>query len=214
MISKKNASIVLLMIASLAVVLVASACGGQETTTVSGAANASGAAGSDFQTYTDPTYGFSFQYPNAWELSDQASVDATGGGSSTSQILAYDPDGAASSDGTYVDLLMVTTYRLNVTITDDDIPALESELQGLVDGLTGQGTNAEVTSPLAQTELNGLKGYTTMFSFDKEGVPCTSKLYFLFKDDVEYMVTVQAADQNWEADQAIFNTMVGSFTVK
>lgn len=212
MISRRNASIVVLLIASLAVILFVSACGGQETTTVSGAAAT--ATSSDFQTYTDPTYGFSFQYPNAWELSDQASVDATGGGSSTSQILAYNPDGAASSDGTYVDLFMVTTYKLNVTITDDDIPALETELQGLVDGLTGQGTNAEVTSPLEQTELNGLNGYTTMFSFDKEGVPCTSKLYFLFKDDVEYMVTVQAADQNWETDQDIFATMVGSFTVK
>lgn len=168
--------------------------------------------GSDAQTYTDAANGYSFQYPGTWKISDQTSIDAIGGNTATSQVAAYDPSGVATTSGIYVDLMMVSTYKLNATISDADLPALESELQTLIDGLAGQGNNAQLISPLALTEVNGLKGYTAMYSFDKEDVACTTTLYFLFKGDVEYMLTIQAANQNWESDQDIFAAMVASFT--
>jgi hypothetical protein len=165
----------------------------------------------DAQTYTDATYGFSFQYPAAWKISNDTSVDATSGADAGGGVAIFDPNGV-SSNGIYLDLVMVSTYPLSVTITDADIPALESQIQTMLGGLEAQGTNAKVLSPLVQTQLSGLKGYTVTYGFDKEGVPCTSTLYFLFKGDKEYMVTIQAANQNWESNQDTFAAMVASFT--
>ena len=167
--------------------------------------------GSDAQTYTDATSGYSFQYPATWKISNDTSMEATAGASATGQVAAYNPDGVSAND-TYLDLLMVTTYKLNVTVTDADIPALESEIQTVLDGLESQATNLQVLSPLVQTQLGALKGFTVRYSFDKEGVPCTSTLYFLFKGNMEYMVTIQAANQNWESDQDTFAAMVATFT--
>ncbi len=165
----------------------------------------------DAQTYADTTYGFSFQYPATWEVSGDTSIDATAGASASGEIAVFDPNGV-SSNGIYLDLMMVSTYPLSVTITDTDIPALESEIQNVLSGLESQGTNVQVLSPLSQTQLGGLKGYTVTYGFDKEGVACTSTLYFLFKGDKEYMLTIQAANQNWESNQDTFAAMVATFT--
>jgi hypothetical protein len=167
--------------------------------------------GNDAQTYTDATYGFSFQYPATWKISNDTSIDATGGASATGQAAVFDPDGVSAND-IFLDLMMVSTYPQTVTITDADIPALESQIQTLLDGLEGQATNAQVLSPLVQTQLGALKGYTVTYGFDKESVPCTSTLYFLFRGNMEYMVTIQAANQNWESNQDTFAAMLASFT--
>ena len=62
-----------------------------------------------------------------------------------------------------------------------------------------------------QTEAAGLKGYTTRYTFTKEGVPTTSTLYFLFKGNMEYQMSIQASTVNWEKNQPIFAAMVASF---
>ena len=165
----------------------------------------------DAKTYTDATYGFSFQYPATWQISDDTSTDATAGATAGGRVAAYDPDGVSAND-IYLDLLMVSTYKLTVTLTDADIPSLESEIRTVLDGLESQAVNLQVISPLAQTQIGSLLGYTAMYTFDKEGVPCTSTLYFLFKGDMEYMVTIQAADENWASNQDTFAAMVATFT--
>jgi hypothetical protein len=169
------------------------------------------ALGSDARTYTDSTNGFTFQYPATWKIDSGTTTDATAGGASTGTVGAFDPNGTKAGD-TYVDLMAVSTYKLNITVTDAMIPSLESEIQNVLSSIGSQTPDAQITSPLAQTETAGLKGYTVTYTFTKDGVPTTSTLYFLFKGNVEYQVSAQAATADWEKNQATFAAMVASFT--
>ena len=167
--------------------------------------------GADAKTYTDSASGFSFKYPAAWDIDTGATTDAHSGGTSTSSVGAYDPNGTQAG-GVFIDLMVVSTYKLNITVTDDLIPSLQSEIQTVLDGLEGQASSIQIVAPLAQTERAGLKGYQVTYTFDKDGVPATSTLYFLFKGDMEYQVSIQAATDHWDKDQAIFAAMVAGFT--
>jgi hypothetical protein len=169
--------------------------------------------GSDANTYTDPKYGYTFQYPATWEIDSGTTTDVTAGGSATSGVGAFDPNGTVAN-GIYVDLMVVSTYELNITVTDSMIPGLESEIQGVLSSLQSQATDAQVVSPLAPTEAAGLKGYSVTYTFTKDGVPTTSTLYFLFKGNLEYQLSTQASTVNWDKNQAIFAAMVASFTTR
>ena len=171
------------------------------------------ALGSDPLTYTDSKYGFTFQYPAAWQIDSGATTDATAGSSATRSVGAFDPSGALANQ-TYVDLMVVSTYELNITVTDAMIPSLESEIQGVLSSLGNQTSDAQIISPLAPTEAAGLKGYIVTYTFTKEGIPTTSTLYFLFKGNMEYQLSTQASTVNWDKNQAIFAAMVASFTTK
>jgi hypothetical protein len=94
------------------------------------------------------------------------------------------------------------------------IPDLESEIQGVLTSMESQAGDAQIVSPLAQTEAAGLKGYTVTYTFTKDGVPTTSTLYFLFKGKIEYQLSTRASTVNWDKDQAIFAAMVASFTTQ
>ena len=193
-------------------VLFAAACGGQTTTTIGGASTTTvSALGSDAQTYTSSAYGYTFRYPSTWEIDAGATTEATAGGSATSSVGAFDPKGTVAN-GIYIDLMVVSTYKLNLTITDTMIPDLKSEIQRVLGSLEGQLGDAKVVSPLTQTEAAGLKGYTVKYTFTKEGIPTTSMLYFLFKGTMEYQMSVQASTVNWDKNQAIFAAMIASFT--
>lgn len=201
--------LVLLAVVLSALVLSVAACGGEEATTVSAAAGGI----TDAKTYTDSTYGFNFKYPGAWKIDDGTTTDATAGASSTGSVGAFDPDGAKAED-IFIDLMVVSTYKLNQAISDSDIPALKSELEGVLSDLESQATDAKIVTPLAETTAAGLKGYSVTYTFTKGGVPATSQLYFLFKGDMEYQLITQAATENWAKNQATFSAMVASFTAK
>ncbi len=195
-----------LVLALLAVVLSVSACGSQEKTTLGGASG----LGDNPQTFTSSANGFTFQYPDGWKIDESATTDATAGSSATSSAAAFDPKGA-EADGTFIDLMQVAVYSLDLTITDDILPELETEIQNLLSSIEAQSADAQVASPLATIEAAGLKGYKVTYTFTKGGVPTTSSLYFLFKDNMEYLVTLQAANEHWAGLQDTFGAMLESF---
>ena len=182
----------------------------------SGSSNTSttvAALGGDALTYTDSKYGYTFQYPAALKIDSGATNEATAGGSATSTVGAFDPNWTAAN-GTYVDLLLVSTYELKITVTDAMIPDLETEIQGVLTSLESQAGDLQIVSPLAQTEAAGLKGYTVTYTFTKDGVPATSTLYFLFKGNMEYKLSAQASTVNWDKNQTIFAAMIASLTTQ
>ncbi len=208
----KRFLVLMTILALLAIAGLTAGCGGGGSTATT-AGSAASPLGADAKTYTNTDQGYSFKYPASWKISDQTTLDATAGAGSTSEVAVYDPKGASSND-IFLDLLMVSTYTLNVEIADSDIPSLQSEIQSMLDSLQSQATNAKVTTALAQTQLGSLKGYAVSYTFDKEGVPSTSTLYFLFKGKTEYMLNVQAATENWQKDQAVLSAMTASFAVQ
>ncbi len=65
---------------------------------------------------------------------------------------------------------------------------------------------------MEQINIGGMPGYQVTAAFDwDDGTPLKTTFYFLFSGDVEYQLVAQAAEQNWEADQAVFADFVDSF---
>jgi hypothetical protein len=181
-------------------------------TTVAGCGSKSGGGttASDTKTYSNPAYGYTFTYPATWQIEDQASVDVTAGGTSSGAVGVFNPNGTKAGS-TYIDLMLVTVYKLNTTVDDSNLAQIKSEIENVLKSLESQGTDMKRQKPLAQTTAAGMKGYDVTYGFTKEGVPCTSTLYFLFDKNVEYQLTTQASNETWAADQPIFDAMIASF---
>lgn len=201
---RRLSMVVIVLLALLVAAFVLPACGSS-----SGSSSTSAGTGGT-KTYTDADYGYSFEYPESWKIQEETSVDVSAGGTSTGGVGVFNPTGAKAGD-TYIDLMLVSVYKLNVTVDDSLLPQLKSEIASVLKSLESQGTGMRVEKPLAETAAAGMKGYNVTYSFTKDGVPCTSTLYFLFDGNMEYQLTTQASNENWAADQPIFDTMIASF---
>ena len=122
----------------------------------------------------------------------------------------YDPEGAVAED-TFIDMMQVSVYELNVTVDESLMPEIKGEVEAVLETLESQAGGLDTLVPLAEAEVGGMSGYSVTYSFAKNGAPVTSTLYFMFFGDVEYQLTVQAADENWEADQPVFDAILDSF---
>ena len=198
------------VIVSLALLLAAFALPACGSSSGGSGATSTGAGTADTKTYTDADYGYSFEYPASWKIQEETTVDVSAGGTSTGGVGVFDPKGAKAGD-TYIDLMLVSVYKLNVTVDDSVFPQLKSEIESVLGSLEGQSADMKVTKPLAETTAAGMKGYNVTYSFTKDGVPCTSTLYFLFDGNMEYQLTTQASNENWAADQLIFDSIIASF---
>ncbi len=184
----------------LLVTLAAGACGSDGPTAGNGTA----------KTYTDPDYGFSFEYPADWRLQEGDSSDVTAGGSATTSVGVFDPEGAVADD-TYVDLAQTSVYELNITVDESMMPDIQAEVEQVIASLESQATDLETIEALSETEVGGMPGFKVTYSFTKGGEPVTSTLYFLFSGSIEYQLTLQAATKNWEANAPVFDALVSSF---
>jgi hypothetical protein len=180
-------------------------CGSSSNTTVTSAAGPS-----ETRTYTDPDYGYSFAYPASWQIQQQTHVDVSAGATAAGGVGVFDPAGAKVG-GTYIDLMLVSLYKLALTVDDSNLTQLKSEIESVLKSLESQDSSMKVQDSLTQTTVAGMKGYQATYTFDKDGTPCTSTLYFLFDSNMEYQLSTQAATENWEADQPIFDAMLASF---
>jgi hypothetical protein len=190
-----------LVVVSMAVLM--AACGSGSTGT-----SATTAAG-DLETYTDPDYGYSLSYPADWEVQTGTS-DVTAGSSAAGTVGFYDPEGTKVGD-TFVDLAMVMVYKLTMTVDDPWDSAIKTELEGVLTSLESQATGMKVEESLKETTVSGLKGYSTTYTFDKDGTPMRSTLYFLFDGNMEYELTEQATTATWEASKPALDAIVASF---
>jgi hypothetical protein len=186
----------------LSVVVTLAACGG------------GGGATGDVKTYTDDTYGFTFEYPSDWKLQETADqADVTSGASAAKMVAAYDPDGA-KSETSYTDLIEVSIYELSGTVDDSVMSQLEAEVKTVFAGLESQAKDLKVVEDMTAVSTAGVTGWKITYSFDKDGVPAQSTLYLLFGGTLEYQLLIQSATANWQADQPIFQAFVSSFTPK
>jgi hypothetical protein len=186
---------VVLLCVLLSAVLVVGACGSTAT---------------GLKTYADADYSFSFEYPASWQLQKGGSADITAGGSSSGSVGVYDPKGAVAQK-TYIDVAQVSVYKLNQTVDDSMMPQIKTEVESVLASIEGQAPDMKTMDPLAETTVGGMSGFKVTYSLAKNGAPVTSTMYFLFSGALEYQVTVQAADENWSADRAIFDALLASF---
>ena len=163
------------------------------------------------RTYTDPEYGFSFEYPSDWKVSSSAEANITGGAAPVATVTVGDPNGARAGD-TGLDIIMVRVYRLNAVIDEALLPEVLAELEPLVTGLQAQDPSMVVEQPLTQTSVNGLPGFqfTSTFDWDSD-IPMRTTSYFLFAGDTEYQLVVQATQDNWSDNQEVFAAFLSTF---
>jgi hypothetical protein len=211
---KRLPVVAIVLLAFLVAALALAACGsesGSSDTSGGTSASTTGAnGGGDTETYTDDTYGYSFAYPASWDIQKETDVEVTAGASSAGGVGVFNPAGAKVGD-IYIDLMLVSVYKLNVTVDDSNLDEIKTEIEAVLESIESQGTDMQRVEPLAETTEAGMKGYKATYTFSKDGAPCTSTLYFLFDGDMEYQLTTQAATENWEADQPIFDAMIASF---
>jgi PsbP-like protein len=201
---RRRSPALILLLALLLTAIGLTACG-------SGSSGSSTTVGpGDTKTYKDAAYGYSFEYPASWQIQTGAGSDVTAGGTSAGGVGVFDPKGAKTGS-TYVDLMLVSVYKLNATVNDSNLPQVKSEIETVLKSLESQATDMKQEKPLAQTTAAGMNGYDVTYSFTKDGTPCTSTLYFLFDGNVEYQLTTQASNDNWATDQPIFDAMIASF---
>lgn len=170
------------------------------------------AAAAETKTYTDANYGYGFEYPTSWVLRTGATPEATAGATAAGNVGAYDPNGTMVN-GAYMDVMLVSVHNLNLTVNDSVFTQLRSEIESGVANLESQDNSMKVKEALAETTAAGMNGYKVTYSFTRGGTPAMSTLYFLFKGNKEYELTIQASIDHWDADQLIFQAMIASLKV-
>jgi hypothetical protein len=161
------------------------------------------------KTYTDDTYGYSFDYPGDWVVQEGDNADVTAGSGSEGGVSVYDPEGTVAGEA-YIDLFQVSVYELAVTVDDSMMPEIKGEVERLLADLETQGGWTR-TIDLTDTAVGDVKGYEVTYTFTTDGTPATSTFYFLFTGAVQYQLTRQAATKNWEKMQPDFDAIVSSF---
>jgi hypothetical protein len=176
------------------VVLAAAACGGGGPTS-----------------YVNKDYKFQLTYDSGL-LGESTSVSTSSeaGGKSVFDIGFVDPKGTKTG-GVYRDGLIVSVYKLTQTVTDSMLPLVKTELEGILPQLQQSLGSGTALGPLAQIDINGIKGFSSDATFTMDTVPFKATLYFLINGDLEYQVTAQAAESRWSTLGPVFKTMMESF---
>ncbi len=176
---------------------------------VAGCSGSGDDASDGFKTYSNGQYRYSFQYPGSWKLQEGVSADVSAGGSAAANVGVYDPDGAVAED-TYIDMAQISVYELNTTVDESMMAEIKGEVEGVLASLESQAGDLQTVEALTETTVNGMSGFKVTYSFAKNGAPVQSTLYFLFSGDLEYQVTVQAAQDHWEAKKPVFDGIIAS----
>jgi hypothetical protein len=191
--SRFSVAVAVVVVATLAVL--AAACG----------------SGSGPTTYTSKDYKFQFTYDGS-VLTQSTSMSSAGaaGGKSVFDVGFVNTKGTKTG-GEYRDGLAVAVYKLNQTVSDSMLPAVKSELEGILPQLEqALGSDAKVGA-LAAVDLNGIKGFSADATFTMDEVPFKATLYFLINGDLEYQISAQASVSNWDSMQPVFKTAMDSF---
>jgi PsbP-like protein len=169
-----------------------------------------GSAGGEDKIYTDPDFGFSFEYPADWQLQEGDSSDVTAGGSASTSVGVFDPEGAVADD-TFIDLVQISVYELNVTVDESVMPEIQGEVEQVIASLESQAADIQTLDPLSETKVGDMRGFEVTYSFSKGSAPVTSTLYFLFDGNLEYQFTAQSSTENWEENVPVFDALISSF---
>lgn len=164
------------------------------------------------ETLVNDQYGFSFGYSPPFEPQADTEFSGGGGADSTTTEAVFDTEGAQIG-GQYRDAFVVNVYPLPAEVTADDLPDARAELENTVIPQLKASTPGMTVSPLTDTTVAGRPAFTADVSFDVDGQPIESTMYFVFEGKAEYQILTQAAKKNWDGLQPTFESMLASFTI-
>lgn len=203
------------LMAALSFVAATAGCG-QSTTSTTAPTTATTATSSptvDSKAYQDSTYGFSFQYASGWQIKKDVSMEAGSGSGPVYSMGVFDPEGTVTND-ILRDGVVLSLYKLNVTVDDSMMGDLRTEVESVVADLETQQEGLKTLEPLQDVSVGGIPGFKVTYSFPADGVSLVSTLYFLFAGNLEYQVSLQSAESRWDELKPSFAAVTQSFAVK
>ena len=147
---------------------------------------ASGCGGGGDQSFSTPTYPFSFDYPSGWTLTRGTSFSYGSGESALRSV-------SVALKEPY-DQVTLTQYKLKKKLPEGENgfqPEVDRIVARLVKQAKGKASRAKVV------EFGGAPG----FKYEIEdpggnGATLKNKMTFLFKDQFEYQVGCQSSEEN------------------
>lgn len=173
-------------------------------TAVAIAVAVSGCGGGGDQSFTTPTYPFSFDYPDGWTLTRGAKFNY---GTTDSSVRAVS---IALQDP--FDQVTITQYKLKKTLPPG-VNGYQPEVDRVVSRLTKQaGGTASDAKPV---KYGGLPGYQYVVEYPGQGgMTLQNKLTFLFQGQNEFQLNCQSTPKNRAALNKGCDQILGSLEFK
>ena len=169
------------------------------------------AAASGMSLYADPNYGFSFDYPNTW-LEVPLSTAVGNAVQPNAQITFGDPSGTLYS-GLSHNYVMVSAVKLPGEVSQALLGSIVPLLQRYVEGLRTQVPDLEVVEPASESTIGGISGAKIAYTATLQGHPVKTETYILDSGHMEYQITVQADEEDWQNDKPLFDATISSFQI-
>jgi len=148
-----------------------------------------GCGSSGAQSFTTPTYPFSFSYPDGWTLARGANFTY---GSSDTAVRSV----SAALKEPY-DQVTITQYKLKKTLPAG-VNGYQPEVDRIVARLTKQAGGSAGDAKVVK--YGGQPGYQYIVEYPGgENIKLENKLTFLFKGQHEFQINCQSSEENREA---------------
>ncbi|MBN1321402.1 MAG: DUF2569 domain-containing protein [Thermoleophilia bacterium] len=163
------------------------------------------------KTYTDPDYGYSFDYPGDWVLQRtildgyDTTIDTPG------TVLVYGPYGSLESGGFGLDSMGVVVTPLPLRVSESMLKELERAIETYMIAWLDSDPEVTLLEPLQAITVGGLRGYTATLAASAEGYPVTVTNYWLLSQTLEYDLMIQAKTANLWALEDDIAAFVASF---
>jgi hypothetical protein len=149
----------------------------------------SGCGGGGSQSFTTPTYPFSFDYPAGWTLTRGANFSYGSGDSAVRSV-------SAALKEPY-DQVTITQYKLKKTLPPG-ANGYQPEVDRIVARLTKQAKGSAGDAKVVK--YGGQPGYQYVVEYPGgDNITLQNKLTFLFKGQYEFQVNCQSSEKNRDA---------------
>lgn len=164
--------------------------------------------GARTHTYSDDRTGFSVTVDKRFVEQPDSKV----GDNAVARFVLVDEDGARVDDR-YLDAIAVVVVDIGTPLTSDDLEALRATLRDQGELIVSTlGTSVQTWEP-ADVTVSGLQGIRLPFAMTVGDRRVVGENYVLFRDAYVYLLVVMGAEEDWEADRALYQQAIDSFTV-
>jgi hypothetical protein len=136
--------------------------------------------GSGNETFDEPEFTLTFEYPSTFEKIDDVSIASTAGAASKATSARGLDD---------KNLLLVSRYNLNIEVDEDNLKDVKDELDTVVSQAAKQEVEGE------ETQVGGLPGYEYEFDLNTTP-PVHSRFVVVFDDKTEYTLNCQSTTEH------------------
>ena len=167
--------------------------------------------GGELVTYTDPDYGFTFQYADSWDLydvpADELPVQAS------KSVGVFDPRGSDAGNDLTFDYFSVDIYNIDT----EAVPTLSELEEGFAQYLdqlkTSDDTLRVIEEPGQTAAVNGLPAWEVTYSYSvgDTRVLCVEQRVLDTGGRI-YSLRMQSSEDTWEANADVFSNFLDSFS--